>query len=67
MYTQDNQTALHLASSNGQDEVVRVLLAAKATINTQDKVSFAVQTLPSQHAVIIISYYVYSVDILLSY
>ncbi len=27
-------TALHAASSNGHDEVVRVLLAAKATVNT---------------------------------
>ncbi len=32
---QDNWTALHVASSNGHDEVVRVLLAAKATVNTQ--------------------------------
>ncbi len=32
-------TALHIASRNGHDEVVRVLLAAKATVNTQDRVS----------------------------
>ena len=38
---QDNVTALHAASSNGHDEVVRVLLAAKATVNTQDKVSYS--------------------------
>ena len=36
---QDNQTALHYASDSGHDEVVRVLLAAKAAVNTQDKVS----------------------------
>ncbi len=34
---QDNQTALHLAK---HDEVVRDLLAAKATVNTQTKVCF---------------------------
>ncbi len=39
IYIQDNQTALHTASYNGHDEVVRVLLAAKATVNTQTKVS----------------------------
>ncbi len=32
-------TALHVASIIGHDEVVRVLLAAKATVNTQDRVS----------------------------
>ena len=31
-------TALNQASMNGHHEVVRVLLAAKATVNTQDKV-----------------------------
>ncbi len=51
-------TALYLASDNGHDEAVKVLLAAKATVNTQDKVSFVVQTLCSQHAVIIVSHYV---------
>ncbi len=51
---QDNVTALHWASNKGHDEVVRVLLAAKATVNTQNKVSFVVQTLSSQHAVIIV-------------
>ncbi len=55
---QDNQTALLQASNKGHDEVVRVLLAAKATVNTQIKVSFVVQTLSSQHAVIIVSHYV---------
>ncbi len=54
---QDNRTALYQASYNGHDEVVRVLLAAKATVNTQTKVSFVVQTLSSQHAVIIVSHY----------
>ena len=37
---QSQRTALHWASENGHNEVVRVLLAAKATVNTQDKVSF---------------------------
>ena len=37
--------------------MVRVLLAAKASVNTQNKVSFVVQTLSSQHAVIIVSHY----------
>ena len=32
-------TTLHLASLNGHDEVVRVLLAAKATVDTKTKVS----------------------------
>ena len=40
---QVNSTALHKASSNGHDAVVRVLLAAKATVNTQNKVRFIVQ------------------------
>ena len=35
---QNKWTALHLASSNGHDEVVRVLLSTKATVNTLDKV-----------------------------
>ncbi len=55
---QDNRTALYIASCEGYDEVVRVLLAAKATVNTKRKVSFVVQTLSSQHAVIIVSHYV---------
>ncbi len=38
---QDNWTALHIASSNGHDEVVSVLLAAKATVNTQNTVSYS--------------------------
>ncbi len=37
---QNNWTALYVASNNGHYEVVRVLLAAKATVNTQTKVSF---------------------------
>ena len=36
---QDSSTALHYASVNGHHEVVRVLLAAKATVNTRNKVS----------------------------
>ncbi len=36
---QNKWTALHLASDNGHDEVVGVLLAAEATVNTWDKVS----------------------------
>ena len=36
---QDKSTALHLASINGHDKVVRVLLAVKATVNTRNKVS----------------------------
>ncbi len=36
---QNNVTALFIASENGHDDVVRVLLAAKATVNTQTKVS----------------------------
>ncbi len=38
--------------------MVRVILAAKATVNTQTKVSFVVQTLSSHHAAIIVSHYV---------
>ena len=41
---QDGATALFWASRNGHDEIVRVLLAAKATVNTQNKVGFVVQT-----------------------
>ncbi len=48
---QDGVTALHWASNNGHDEIVRVLLAAKATVNTQEKVGFVVQTHFPQHAV----------------
>ena len=36
---QDEETALHLACKKGYTEVVKVLLAAKATVNTQNKVS----------------------------
>ena len=38
---QNHLTALHVASSKGRAEVVGVLLAAKATVNTQLKVSSA--------------------------
>ena len=48
---QDGATALHWASYNGHDEIVRVLLAAKAAVNTQHKVGFVVQTRIPQHAV----------------
>ena len=37
---QNNETALEQACWKGHDEVVRVLLAAKATVNMQDKVSY---------------------------
>ncbi len=47
-------TALHVASDRGHDEIVRVLLAAKASVNTQDKVGFVVQTYFPQHAVYIV-------------
>ena len=36
---QESSTALEHASKHGHDEVVSVLLAAKATVNTQNKVS----------------------------
>ena len=39
---QDGCTALYWASDKGHDEIVRVLLAAKATVNTQNKVGFVV-------------------------
>ncbi len=55
--SQNGASAVYCASGKGHDEVVRVLLAAKATVNTQSKVSFVVQTLSSQHAVIIVSHY----------
>ncbi len=38
-------TALRAASYNGHDDVVRVLLAAKATVNAQDKVSQSIDIL----------------------
>ncbi len=40
-------TALHVAIIKGHDEIVSVLLAAKAIVNTQDKVGFVVQTFPT--------------------
>ncbi len=39
---QDNRTALYHASIKGHDKVAKALLAAKATVNTRDKVSFVV-------------------------
>ncbi len=44
MTLQNGWTAVYWASINGHDEVVRVLLAARATANTQNKVGFVVQT-----------------------
>ena len=38
-FEQDKLTALHLASNNRHDEVVSVLLASNADVNTQNKVS----------------------------
>ena len=38
-YLQKGSTALHLASDNGHDVVVKILLAAKARVNTQNNVS----------------------------
>ncbi len=46
---QNNWTALYVASNNGRYEVVRVLLAAKATVDTQNKVSFVVHILRPVH------------------
>ena len=51
---QNDATALYWASDKGHDEIVRVLLAAKATVNTQTKVGFVVQTHFPQHAVYIV-------------
>ena len=45
---QNHWTTLHSASSNGHTEVVEVLLAAKATVNTQNKVSSTLYAL-SRH------------------
>ena len=42
MSLQDGITALYWASRNGYNEIVRVLLAAKATVNTRIKVGFAI-------------------------
>ncbi len=41
MSLQNDATTLYWASDKGHDEIVRVLLAAKATVNTQDKVSYS--------------------------
>ena len=43
-FQQNHWTALHIASSEGHAEVVGVLLAAKATVNIQDKVSSTLST-----------------------
>ncbi len=51
---QDGWTAVYWASRNGHDEIVRVLLAAKATVNSQTKVGFVVHTHFPQHAVYIV-------------
>ena len=51
---QNGWTALYWASRNGHDEIVRVLLAAKVTVNTQTNVGFVVQTHFPQHAVYIV-------------
>ena len=51
---QNGWTAVYWASRNGHDEIVRVLLAAKATVNTQIKVGFVVQTHFPQHGVYIV-------------
>ena len=45
---QNHRTALHVASSKGHADVVDILLAAKATVNTQDKVSSTLYAL-SRH------------------
>ncbi len=54
MSLQDGSTAVYWASRNGHDEIVRVLLAAKAAVNTRNKVGFVVQTHFPQHAVYIV-------------
>lgn len=38
-FVQDNQTALHRASSSGHDEVVKILLEAKVAVNAKNIVS----------------------------
>ena len=45
---------MFIASYNGHDEIVTVLLAAKAAVNIQDKVGFVVQTHFPQHAVFLL-------------
>ncbi len=57
---QDGWTALYWASRNGHDEIVRVLLAAKATVNTQTKVGFVVQTISHNMLFTLFSSYVQS-------
>ncbi len=57
---QDGWTAVYCASRNGHDEVVRVLLAAKVTVNTQDKVGFVVQTISHNMLFTLFSSYVQS-------
>ncbi len=51
---QDGATAVYWACDNGHDEIVRVLIAAKATVHTPDKVGFVVQTHFLQRAVYIV-------------
>ena len=36
---QNNLTALHYASWNGHKEILKILLASKADVNTRNKVS----------------------------
>ncbi len=57
---QDGVTALHWASNYGHDEIVRVLLAAKATVNIQHKVGFVVQTISHNILFTLFSSYVQS-------
>ena len=44
-YPQDGRTPLYTASSNGQTDVVRVLLENKADPNISDKVSYSIKTI----------------------
>ncbi len=52
-------SALYWASDNGHDEIVRVLLAAKATVNIQNKVGFVVQTISHNMLFTLFSSYIY--------
>ena len=42
-YSQDGWTALHMASQEGQVDVVRVLIEAHADVRSQDKVWYTGQ------------------------